>query len=376
MRNGGFADLVRVVAEPTAASVQGLDDAGLAELVGHAVDHRVAGSLEMALVDAGITIPTALVDASATATITHLQTVRALSRIRTALGEAGVRWAVVKGPAIARRWPRHTNARTYHDLDLLVDPSSLGAAAAALVEVGFAHRNRNWSGFRRLGVGELPLDDGVTVLDLHWHLIGLAPQRRDLRLHTAGMLDRAVQIEIGGVTVLTLDDADTLVHLCCHDALAGAQSLVQLRDVHLVAGDVPLALGRRRLVEAGAGRLGGVVLDRAERVFGPVRTRPVAVAMSGAPWWIRANRLVDRSWDLWVRHPWTPFPGALTQAGRATVPATGRAVLAQLDEAVRIRTGRPTVVSPGGPLDWSVDAGGAAEYERYLADVAAGRFGV
>jgi len=375
MPRGGFADLVRVVSDPTAASVRGLDDRALAELVDHAVDHRVAGSLQMALKDGGLAVPQALSEAAAAATITHLQTVRALRRISEALAAADVRWVVVKGPAIARRWPRHTDARAYHDLDLLVDPPALGAAVDALVDIGFAHRNSNWSGFRQLGVGELPLDDGVTVLDLHWHLIGLGAQRRDLRLHTAEMLDRSVEIDIGGVAVRTLDDADTLVHLCAHDALAGAQSLVQLRDVHLVARDVPVADGRDRLAHAGAGRLAGVVLDRSERVFGPIGTGPVALAMSGAPWWVRGNRAVDRAWDLLVRHPWTPFPGAVAQAGRSTVAATTRAVLAQADEALRIRTGRPTVVSPGGPLDWTVAAGGTAEYRRYVADVAAGRFG-
>ena len=42
---------------------------------------------------------------------------------------------------------------------------------------------------------------------------------------------------------------------------------------------------------------------------------------------------------------------------------------------LRRRTGRPTMTSPGGPLDWDLDAGGTRERERFLRDVEAGVFG-
>ena len=347
----------------------------LDRLVDAALDHRVAGSLSIALRDAGQPLPDRLLAASQLAGVDHLRTRRAIEQVADVLAGAGVRWAIVKGPVMARRWPHGVAERTYEDLDLLVAPHELRAATEALGTAGFEHRNSNWAGFRQLGVGEIPLDDGRVVIDLHWHLVGLSAQRAQVELPTLDLLDRGVEVDLGGTTVRTLCDVDTLVHLCCHDALAGAQSLMHLRDVHLVASQLPDRAVRDRLVETRTARLAAVVLDRVERTFGQLGAAPMSSSVTGDTGWIALNRLVDRVWAATPAAGWTPYPGALAGAGRSTLPATLRAAVDDLSESVRAHLGRPTLVSPGGPLDWTVQAGGDAERERFFDEVASGRFG-
>src|SRR4051794_12287440 len=50
----------------------------------------------------------------------HLQTLADLRIAGAALDDAGIRWALIKGPALAALWPR-PDMREYRDLDLLVD---------------------------------------------------------------------------------------------------------------------------------------------------------------------------------------------------------------------------------------------------------------
>lgn len=347
----------------------------LAAVVDIAAEHRVTGSVTMALREAGRELPDDLAELGAASTVAHLQTLRALAEVADVFGDAGVRWAVVKGPAVAERWRASSSVRTYDDLDLLVDPISLSTAVDALVSMGYQHRNHNWEGFRKLGVGEVPLDDGRVVIDLHWHLIGLAEPRRQLRLPTSQLLDRSVLIQVGGRSYPTLDDADTLVHLCTHAALAGAQSLVQLMDVNLVARSVCVPTALERAEQAGAGRLAVVVLDRSEQVFGRSHTPSLADSICDDHTWRWLNQTVDRTWARLRPGSWTPFPGSLARAGRTTRPATARAVWAALLASARAKVGARTVMTPGGPLDWEWRDGDDSTRARFFREVESGRYG-
>jgi hypothetical protein len=374
-RSTSFDLLTRIVAEPCAASVAGIDDGRLDRVVELAVAHRVAGSLALALVDAGRALPEPLVELSRSVTANHLLTLAALDRAGRALEAKGLRWAVVKGPVLAARWPGGWTERRYDDLDLLVDPASLGDAIEALRGVGFEHRNTNWEGFRQLGVGEVPLDDGNTVLDLHWSLIGLASLRRDFHLKTKDLLDRAVPMRLSQVEVHTLDPVDTFVHLGVHHTLAGARYLAQLMDIHRVVGDVDPALTIARLDAAGATRLVGAAVDRAQRVFGPAAPRSLAEYFAADRAWRAVNRAADRLWGLVRPGATTPFPGAVVMSGRADRGGTARALLGGVVRSLRPRLGASTLVSDGGPLDWKVHSGGATAYDRFLDEVAEGRYG-
>lgn len=371
-----LADIVARAALPDEVAPALADDPEwVHRLAEAAIGHRVAGSLAAALRDAGVDQPDLLRAAIAASSADHLRIMRALARIAPALEDAGLRWAVVKGPALAARWPGPATARSYQDLDLLVDPRSIRDAVAVLESLGFEHRNHNWTGFEQLGVGELPLAADDVVIDLHWHLVGLLRDRRTVNVPTAEMLDRVVPLDLAGTVVPTTSDLDTLVHLCLHDALAGVQSLVELRDLHLVASAVSATEARRRLAEARVGRLAAVALDRAERTFGPLGPTRMSAALTGAPGWILVNRAVDEVWSALRPSAWSPFPGSVARAGRSSLKDMAVAVVSELRRSAAVRLGRPTVVSPGGPLDWTVDAGGPAGRERYFDAVVSGRFG-
>jgi hypothetical protein len=375
IRSGDFDALTRIVACPSASSVHGLDGSMLDRVVDLAIDHKVVGSLVVALRHADREVPPALAHIDDAAMVNHLRSMAALKKAARALDDQDVRWAVVKGPVMASRWPHGATQRGYNDLDLLVDPSSLRRAIDALCAAGFDHRNHNWEGFRILGVGEVPLDDGNVVIDLHWSLLGLTEHRRSLHLPTGELLARSVPIEVGQLTVPTLDVTDTLVHLGVHHALAGARYLGQLMDIHLVARLVDPGTVLERSQRAGATRLVGVTLDRAERLYGPIAPGGLGPRLVHDRAWLGLNRAVDRGWRTTRRRASTPFPGALIATGRSDRPTTARALASKVAFWARGRIGARTLVSEGGPLDWQVDAGGSATYERFLDEVAQGRYG-
>jgi hypothetical protein len=370
-----FLLLARMTSGVRVSLTAQLHGANLDRLVELASAHRVAGALIRTLRALGQNLPATLLAIDDMVTANHLLVVGALDRAGRALDAAGLRWVVVKGPVIAQRWPCGWRDRWYGDLDLLVDPRSLGAAVTALRAAGFEHRNRNWDGFRELGVGEVPLDDGAAVIDLHWSLVGLGRDRRCFDLPTADLLDRSVRVDVGRVQARTLDPVDTFVHLGVHHALAGGRELAQLVDVRSASVDLDPDVAWDRLQAAGAARLVGGLVGRAERVFGLVTPARLAERLHRDRSWLALNRVVDGAFALPRSRSVTPYPGAIVKAGRSTRRATAEAVLDDLLTALRARTGRRTLVSDGGSLDWRVDAGGQAGYERFVEEVAAGRYG-
>ncbi len=366
--------LVSLLRDPKAA-VLPPEGPALDRLVDLAVLHRVPGVVAEALRIAGRDLPDSLASALSATRARYLQNLRALERAGAALDLAGLRWVVVKGPVLAARWHEDPTARPSDDLDLLVDPEHLRDAVDALRSAGFEDRNRNWGGFRELGVGEVPLSDGAMVIDLHWHLIGLLRHRRDFALTTRELLDRSIELQLGGFATRSLDDEDTLVHLCLHHALAGSRRLGHLRDVHAVAASVPAATGVERVERARAQRLVAAVLARAERVLGPIDSTGTTSESVGSGAWVAFTRWVDLAWARVDPDGSEGFPGAFVAAGRSTWPATARAFGDRVVHNLKGKVGAATVVSDGGPLDWSHPSGGDAERERFFADVAAGRYG-
>ena len=144
---------------------------------------------------------------------------------------------------------------------------------------GFAEQNRNWTGFRSLGMGEVPLHDGTVSIDLHWHLVTFTVDRACFRFHTDMLLRDRVPIELGSVATHRLSDADTLAHTVLHAGLAGARLLIHQRDVHVVASAVDGTTAARRMGDLGMTRLASATLDRVARTLGPL---PVALDAVGA----------------------------------------------------------------------------------------------
>jgi Uncharacterised nucleotidyltransferase len=371
-RSLSFDALVAVVAAPEDASLPVSVD--LDEVVELADRHRVSGALVRTLRASGRAVPDRLAAAHGRILADHLRVLRSLARLGEVLDDAAVDWLVVKGPVLATQWHRDPASRAYDDLDLLVDPRAFADAVVALEDAGYAHLNANWEGFRSLGVGEVPFDDGSTVIDLHWHLVGLSQHREAFGIRTDELMSRAVPVELGSVRARTLDAVDTLVHLCLHDAFAGARQLVQLKDLHIVASAVERDTAVERMRSVGVENLGAVVIDRSERLFGTIGGSSFAEHLATDGAWLEINRAVDRAWAAAGRS-WTPFPGALPGAGRARRRDTVAALGSQVQHAVRPRLRLRSIVSEGGPLDWNAPTGGSVGRGAYLDEVATGRYG-
>jgi len=369
-----FELLVGALRDP--ASFAGVPPEHLEAFLAMAEHHVVIGQLAAPFAAAGSGIPAAVTAARQRATVRHLQSLDALARAKSALDRAGVPWVVMKGPVLAAHWYRDPAARTYHDLDLLVDPAALAAAMDALTAAGFAERNHNWSGLRSLGLGEVTLASDDVTIDLHWHVVTFERDRRQLQFRTADLMRRRQPVQLGSVAATTFDDADTLGHVVLHTQGNGGRLLLQLRDVHTVAARVDWSVGLPRLGQFGLERGASAVLERTERVLGPVGPHGEAVAPSlGHRPWREANALADGAWNHLLPGALNPFPSALMAAAAPTALGTAGTLATRSTVAVRRRLGWPTITSPGGPLDLDADGGGAPERERYVRDVEAGVFG-
>jgi hypothetical protein len=131
------------------------------------------------------------------------------ARIVGALGVAGVHCVLLKGPTLSELYD---GVRPYNDVDLLVPRESVGAAEAALGELGFELRHddphsRIWS---RAGVD----------VDLHTTLIGA---HADPDVIWAALTSGTETFSLGGANVEGLNRAGRALHVALHAAQHGAQ---------------------------------------------------------------------------------------------------------------------------------------------------------
>ena len=234
-------------------------------------------------------------------------------------GALDVPFLVVKGPVLSSYWYADGQVREFSDLDVLVAPADFGRVVDVLFEEGAMPRATNWHGFRRLEVAEIPLALGATTIDLHWDLVALGEDRRDIRLPVHELFDDSVEVQVGERDVRTLCPVDTLLHLCVNAGLDGAHRLRSLIDVDTVvrSGRVDLdefaARAGRRRSEATLLRCpatnGEGARNRASRLVSSAASRRHALGSSGT--------LPSMSWDYGRSATPASHPvGFLLQAGR------------------------------------------------------------
>lgn len=144
---------------------------------------------------------------------------------------AGIRYLVLKGPALSTRlYPR--GGRTYGDLDIVVQESDYSAARAALRSIGYNPPGPHVERYQRL-VGRdlslIPQDERASSMsvELHWRMSGPA----------AGMLDevsiwkRSQQVTINDWLVDVPGPEDTLLLLALNLRLHRFARLKTLCDI-------------------------------------------------------------------------------------------------------------------------------------------------
>jgi hypothetical protein len=335
-----------------------------------AIGHGLATMLAHRLEVAGLDVDAELRWVESTVRARRLAARRTLHRLAFRLGADEPAWAVVKGPVVATAYPRPAD-REFNDLDLLVSGADLGEVLDVLGTLGMEELNHNWVGFTRYGVAELPVQDGVTRIDLHWHLVGRRHARRRFAIDTAELLGRARSVELGGgLVVPALDPVDGLVHVALHAGLSGGGRLSWLLDVAALVAAEPVDADElvRRCERMRVRVLVAHVLDRARRIVGADVDRRLVREL--AP---RSALVARRSWDrrpvpidALPRKMAPALPVAMGRDGyAATLGATAEAVAARFRQAC----GRPhrwDVEDPESPIGRFTDAGGQEGRAAYL----------
>lgn len=202
--------------------------------------------------------------------IRQLDCLADLARLSAVLKDLDADWGVLKGPALGEVYYPRPEARSYADLDVLVDPARFGEVLAALEAAEARLLDVNWDRIRGSGRGELSLRlwHG-TELDLHWHPITEVSIRDRFPVTTGDLLERTELHDLGGVEVPILGAGDQLSYVSTHAVLAGADRLRWYVDVAMILdGDgVPSAEDWDRADRLGFAIPQAVMLDRVARVL-------------------------------------------------------------------------------------------------------------
>jgi hypothetical protein len=138
----------------------------------------------------------------------------------------------VKGLVLGQTAYGDQTLRTTLDLDLLVPPSFFSSALEAVEVSGGSLRQRNWPLLARLRLGQIVVRLPLGAYgDLHWHLANTPEVRARYRIPMAEFFERRQQVNLGPLSVATLDPVDTVLHLCMHGATSGGHLLVWLMDI-------------------------------------------------------------------------------------------------------------------------------------------------
>lgn len=154
-----------------------------------------------------------------------------LLSVAAALNDAGIDFAVLKGPAIAHACYPDPGWRPFGDLDLLVRARRWRTACSVLARLGF---RRNLPEPRprfdeRFGKGASHIGADGLQIDLH-RTLALGPF--GLWIDPEELLDRRMSFLLGGRLLPRLDDTGHVLHSCVHAVLGSWPPLaLALRDV-------------------------------------------------------------------------------------------------------------------------------------------------
>lgn len=295
----------------------------------------------------------------------HMRALADLAVLKESLDGQRIDWLAMKGPVLAELLYPRPDLRTYGDIDIVVRYGMYERAVETLEADGWQLLDRNWELIRRERRGQLHLAlRPGTVADVHWHLLNRESVRRFLSLSMDETFERAVQVNLAGLTIRTLHPVDTLAHLCVHATLSGANRLSWLKDIEqaAAASNAPWDEVIERSDRWRAGPLLAIALDRSHRFLGAPIPPEALDRLFG-------SRL-RRSLTHWVDTAWPPesSDGHLTpsvlwaQTTRASWAATLATVSRRVTRSVgRLVTGAP---SPEGDEDAPIMSPTGDEHTR------------
>jgi hypothetical protein len=268
----------------------------------------------------------------------------------TAFDAIGVRYLLLKGPALARLLYTGDEHRGYADVDLLVAPGDLARAGEAVSQLGYTNVTARWGVEDVAGAVHADLwvrrnqRIGPLMLDLHTRLAGV---EADPGVAWDALQARRTWIELDGREAAVLRPDGLALHLATHAAQHGPDKskpvadlayglerwpLEVWRDAAQLAAEVgaveAFAVGLR-LVPAGAALASEMQLPSADEVEWAMLHRDVrprgtfhlqalteATTMAERMRAIRRALLPSRAWIVW-QYPRARRGGAWLIAARA-----------------------------------------------------------
>ncbi|RWE03926.1 nucleotidyltransferase family protein [Mesorhizobium sp.] len=216
-------------------------------------------------------------------------------RIMKALAAKGVAARIVKGPVFARKLYRHAADRPFTDIDILVDPNSIGAANGVIAACGFELASGETQSHELQEFKWLEKENSSLLIELHGNLVHDTGMRRRLSLGF-----RELQVIDGGET----DTPASLLTIAIVHA-AGGHKFHRLQlcvDVLQGVRALQSPEAEARLLEAA--RMTGIELELATvlnvtgRLFGEPRAIELAnrikpdLSIRLAKWLITGNMLL------------------------------------------------------------------------------------
>ena len=317
-------------------------DAAVRAQPGELVDalryHRLAPVAHTLLRDGGDELAE-LVRADRDAVVAlHLHATSLLGHLEALLD--GVPWVVFKGPVLSELAHPVPGLRSYHDLDLLVDPQDLRPVTTRLLEAGWTIADYDDMLRNPQVPGEMHWrSPSGMLMDLHWSMINMQDRRRRLAVSTSDLLRRRRPVQLGFAEAWTLDPADSLVHVCLHAALTGANKLIYLVDAQRVAARVTdwAEVGQRAEGWKAAPHV-GLVLRRARASLGGDQPEGLDRLLGTSAAFRALTAAVDRVAPV-QRARTEPGPARLV--ARAVQPGAVRTVLSSAQSVARHVLDRP-----------------------------------
>ena len=168
--------------------------------------------------------------------ITHRTALNVLQTIDPMLRQAGVTYAVMKGPHLYEALYRNSFPRPYGDIDMLVRRTDLRRAVEVLHDAGYDPVSSRLNQFLvRHGHFHLVLEavanPGFPKIELHWSLV----DRANLyHIDDEAVMSRAGELKTEHARFGILSNEDTFLYLCLHVVKHGLLNSIGLRSGHPV----------------------------------------------------------------------------------------------------------------------------------------------
>jgi len=171
--------------------------------------------------------------------VSWLRTLTQIAKITQLFNDVGIKFVLLKGPALAMQVYPHPSLRDGIDIDLVIYPVDVKRASDILCTNGYHIRFDSNRASEHIFHHQVFFPDpktGVKSVELHWRPLGLPGVTGEI---TAGdLLERRVFLhsDIGLIPVLSI--TDTLMYVSMHMCISHANELrlIWILDIHLLTG--------------------------------------------------------------------------------------------------------------------------------------------